>query len=575
MTTSTHPVEAPPHVGGKSTGGATTHAPPLLQARNISMAFGPVTVLRNVDFTLQAGEVHGLIGENGAGKSTLAKIIAGVHHARQGVIELDGSEVDIANPHEAIAMGIALIHQEPLTFPELDVAENIYIGRHPRKAGRVDWTTMYRRAREILDSLGVQLDPREKVRGLSIADQQMVEMAGALSQDARIILMDEPTASLTPNEVNRLFAIVRRLRSQGVAIVFVSHRLEEVLEICDRITVLRDGEVVGELETAETNVNEIIRLMVGRSLSSFYNKETSAPAGEVVLEVEGLTRAMKFEGISFQVRAGEIVGVAGLVGAGRTDVARAIFGTLDIDSGQVRLLGKPVRISHPRQALANGLIYLPEDRQHHGLLMPMSVTHNTTLSTLSVFTSGGWIRGARERRATSEYVQNLRIVLRSIDQPVRELSGGNQQKVVLSKWLLAKPRLMLLDEPTRGIDVGAKSEIYKLITELASQGIAILMISSELPEILGLSDRVLVMREGRIAAEFSRDEATAEAIMAAATGQTVTEEAAEVQAEVEADLHAAARVAGAAARAAAPRADARQGAHATPSATPDRQENAP
>ena len=489
------------------------------------MAFGGVNVLKDINFEIYPGEVHGLVGENGAGKSTLAKIIAGVHQPKEGKIELNGNVVEIPNPHVASQQGIALIHQEPLTFPELDIAENIFIGRQPKaKGGRwIDWNGMYKHSSEILQALGVSLDPHRKVRGLSIADQQMVEMAGALSQDAKILFMDEPTAALTPNEVKDLFAIVRKLRDQGTAIVFVSHRLEEVFEICDRITVLRDGELVGVRTTSEVTVDEIIRMMVGRPLSVLFEKGSSHKIGDPVLQVSHLSRIMKFENISFEVRSGEIVGVAGLVGSGRTEVARALFGTLDIDSGTIRLDGKEVKIKNPGDSMSKGLIYLPEDRQHHGLLMPMDVTLNTTLSILGKISPGGWLRQKSEKEIAQEYVEKLRIVLRRLDQPVRELSGGNQQKVVISKWLLTQPKVMILDEPTRGIDIGAKAEVHRLMGDLAAQGMAILMISSELPEILAMSDRILVMREGRITGEFSKSEATAERIMAAATGQTLEE----------------------------------------------------
>lgn len=507
-----------------------TELSPVLKTSGIYMAFGGVDVLRDVTFEIYPGEVHGLVGENGAGKSTLAKIIAGVHQPRAGKIHIrrdgDGlSPVEIPNPHAATELGIALIHQEPLTFPELDVAENIFIGRQPMTRGfrRVAWAEMYRRSNEILRSLGVELDARQKVRGLSIADQQMVEMAGALSQDARILLMDEPTAALTPNEVKELFTIMRKLRDQGTAIVFVSHRLDEVFEICDRITVLRDGELIGTRKPGETTVEEIIRMMVGRPLSALYERGERGSVGRPLLEVEGLSRNRKFYDISFEVRAGEIVGLAGLVGSGRTEVARALFGTLDIDQGTVRIDGKQVHIHHPRQALAAGMIYLPEDRQHHGLLMPMSVTENTTLPVLSQLANWGWLRDQNERKVTQNYVEKLRIVLRNINQPVRELSGGNQQKVVISKWLLSQPKVMILDEPTRGIDIGAKSEVHHLMGELAAQGMGILMISSELPEILAMSDRILVMKEGRITGRFTREEASAEKIMAAATGQVIEE----------------------------------------------------
>jgi rhamnose transport system ATP-binding protein len=500
-----------------------TEQSPILKTRGIYMAFGGVNVLKGIDFEMYPGEVHGLVGENGAGKSTLAKIIAGVHQPKAGTIELNGQTVVVPSPHAATHMGIALIHQEPLTFPELDVAENIFIGRQPMAGGMrgVDWPEMYRRSGEILKLLGVELDPHSKVRGLSIADQQMVEMAGALSQDAKVLLMDEPTAALTPNEVGDLFAIMRKLRDQGTAIVFISHRLEEIFDICDRITVLRDGELVGVEKPSETTVDTIIRMMVGRPLSALFEKGDGHKIGEPVLEVKGLSRTMKFADISFEVRAGEILGLAGLVGSGRTDVGRALFGALDVDSGTVHLNGQEVKIRHPREALAKGIIYLPEDRQHHGLLMPMSVTHNTTLSVLERLSSRGWLRDPVERAATREYVDKLRIVLRDIGQPVRELSGGNQQKVVISKWLLARPKVMILDEPTRGIDIGAKSEVHRLMGELAAEGMAILMISSELPEVLAMSDRIMVMREGRVTGMFTKAEATAERVMAAATGQVL------------------------------------------------------
>ncbi|MGD8584760.1 MAG: sugar ABC transporter ATP-binding protein, partial [Chloroflexota bacterium] len=438
-------------------------------------------------------------------------------------IHLNGEEVHIPNPQAAAELQIALIHQEPLTFPDLDVAENIFIGRQPMSNGRLDWAAMYNRSSDILNSLGVKLDPRTKVRGLSIADQQMVEMAGALSQEAKILLMDEPTAALTPSEVEDLFNIMRLLRDQGTAIVFISHRLEEVFEISDRITVLRDGELIGQHMIDDVSVDEVIRMMVGRPLSTLFEKGTTTEFGEPVLQVTGLTRTLKFDDITFDIRAGEILGVAGLVGAGRTDVARALFGTLQIDSGTIQIGGKAVEIKRPRDALRHGMIYVPEDRKQNGLLMPMSVIKNMTLSVLERLSRNGWLREKLEEEAALEYVSKLNIVLRDPNQPVRELSGGNQQKVVLSRWLMAQPRVMLLDEPTRGIDIGAKAEVHRLMSELAAQGLAILMISSELPEILAMSDRIIVMREGRISGRFDKDEATAENIIAAAAGQVLQE----------------------------------------------------
>jgi rhamnose transport system ATP-binding protein len=499
----------------------TDHGSPVLTAKGVYMAFGGVNVLKDIDFEIYPGEVHGLVGENGAGKSTLAKIIAGVHRPKSGTIEIEGKLTEIANPHAATALGIALIHQEPLTFPELDIAENIFIGRQPIAKGlpRVDWGYMYKRSAELVRELGVDLNPHAKVRGLSIADQQMVEMAGALSQDAKILLMDEPTAALTPNEVADLFAVMRQLRDQGVAVVFISHRLEEICEISDRVTVLRDGEKVGECNPKDTPVDEIIRLMVGRPLSALFDKGSDHQIGKPMLEVSGLSRVMKFDDISLTVHAGEIVGMAGLVGSGRTDVARALFGALEIDKGVVKIEGQEVKISHPRDAMAKGLIYLPEDRQHNALLMPMSVAQNMTLSVLERLSPGGWLRERVQRDVTQQYIDKLNIVLRRMTQAVRELSGGNQQKVVLSKWMLTQPKIMILDEPTRGIDIGAKSEVHRLMGELAAQGMAILMISSELPEILAMSDRIIVMREGRITGELEQKAATGERVMALATGQ--------------------------------------------------------
>ncbi len=481
----------------------------LVKTTGLTMAFGGVDVLKNADLELFAGEIHALVGENGAGKSTLAKLIGGVHVPRAGAIHVNGRPVSFRSPHDAIAAGIALIHQEPLTFPDLTVAENIFIGRQPRRAGRIDWAAMYREAGEILETLGVNINPRATVRGLSIADQQMVEMAAALSQRAKILLMDETTAALTPSEVQRLFGILRQLRGAGVALAFISHRLEEVFEIADRITVLRDGEIVGERRTNETAVAEILRLMVGRPMETLFAKEVKHELGPVALEVN-------LPGARFEVRAGEVVSLAGLVGAGRTEVAETIFGLRP--SAEIRVGGKPARIRHPRDAMKHGLALVPEDRQNHGVLMPMSVWQNATLAIVDRLARFGWRNDRAARELTRREVGRLNIKLRDIGQPVRELSGGNQQKVVLSKWLVTEPKVILLDEPTRGIDIGAKAEVHRLMAELAAQGLAVLMISSDLPEVLAMSDRILVMRAGKIVAEFSRQEATAEKVIAAATG---------------------------------------------------------
>jgi rhamnose transport system ATP-binding protein len=498
----------------------TAPSQPVLVARGITKSFGPVTVLREVDFDLRPGEVHTLMGENGAGKSTLLKILGGIHRADTGDLLLDQKPLVLSDPRSAQRHGIALIHQEPLTFPDLDVAENILLGHGQGSPlfSLVNWRRRYQEAGALLASLGVQLDPRAKVFGLSIADQQMVEMAGALSQKAKILLMDEPTASLTPDEVRQLFRIVRRLREQGTAIVFISHRLEEVFEISDRITVLRDGEYVATRRREETDVEEIIRMMVGRSLSAFYEKEAVQP-GETLLEVKGLARAGRFDGIDLEVRAGEIVGLAGLVGAGRTDVGRALFGVAPATGGEIRVKGKAAHIRSPADAIRLGIALVPEDRQQHGLLPPFSIAQNTSAASLNRMFPKSWIHSKKEANVAETYRGRLNIASRDVQQATRELSGGNQQKVVLAKWLHTNPDILILDEPTRGIDIGAKQEVHHLMNELSRQGKAIVLISSDLPEILAMSDRIVVLREGRITGRFTRGQATQEKIMAAATGQ--------------------------------------------------------
>ena len=497
--------------------------PPPVQAHGIWKDFGGADVLKDAGIELRAREVHGIVGENGAGKSTLAKIIGGVHTPRRGSIRVRGVETAIGSPRGAIAQGIALIHQEPMTFPDLSVAENIFIGRQPRRFGMVDWGAMVHASRELLGRLGAAIDPRAAVRGLSIADQQTVEMAAALSQDARVFLMDETTASLTPSEVAELFRVMRQLRDGGAALAFIGHRMEEIFQICDRITVLRDGEVVARLLTRETTVSEVLRLMVGRPTEAMFAKQVTHQLGPPLLRVRNLSRRGEFEGVSFDVRAGEIVGLAGLVGAGRTEVARAVFGVTRADAGEILVADRPVTIRSPRDAMRHGLAMVPEDRQHHGLLMRVAIWRNATLAALTrgggQVSRLGWTRDGAARSRAADYAERLRVKCRGVRQPVRELSGGNQQKVVLGKWLMTEPRVIIFDEPTRGIDVGAKAEVHRLISDLAASGKAILMISSELPEILAMSDRVLVIREGRLVAEFDRAAASAEGVIAAATGQ--------------------------------------------------------
>jgi rhamnose transport system ATP-binding protein len=485
---------------------------PVISMRGINKAFGGVQALNDVAFDIYAGEVHALLGENGAGKSTLIKIITGVYQPDGGEIVLNGEPVQFANPREAQAAAIAAIYQEPNLFPDLDIAENIYVGRQPKKGGRVDWGQMYEDAENLLDSLGLKLDVRTKARSLSVAQQQMVEIARALSLDAKVLIMDEPTSSLTLSEVEDLFTITRRLRDQGTALVFISHRLEELFALADRVTILRDGNYIGTRMIDNVTRDELIHMMVGRSLDSLYPKE-GADIGDVVLEVRSLTIPGQFENISFEVRAGEILGVYGLVGAGRTEIARAIFGTEPAMSGQIVIHGKPVTIRSPQQAMDLGIAYVPEDRKMHGLILPMSISQNITLSILQRFATATWINQQEENSAAQELARQLSVKAAGVWQKAAELSGGNQQKVVLSKWLATKPRILILDEPTRGIDVGTKSEVHQLLSQLAADGVAIVMISSELPEILGMSDRILVICEGHVGGEFDRDEATQEKLI--------------------------------------------------------------
>lgn len=495
---------------------------PVIRMRQIAKSFGGVRALKQVQLDIFAGEVHALLGENGAGKSTLIKIITGVHQPDSGTIELNGEPVHFANPRSAQHQGIAAIYQEPSLFPDLSIAENILVGRQPLHRGRVSWTEMNQKAGELLGRLGVHLDPRTKARHLSVAQQQMVEIARALSVQARVLIMDEPTSSLTSNEVEDLFRITRQLRQAGTAIIFISHRLEELFALADRVTTLRDGEYVGTRAMANVTSSELIQMMVGRQLDDLFPKQTVA-RGAVLLDVKHLSVAGAFHDVSFTLHAGEIVGMAGLVGAGRTDVACALFGIKPAIEGQISLAGKPVTIRNPQQAMSLGISYVPEDRQHHGLVLPMSISDNVTLPVLKRLTNRGWLRPQQEKVVAQEATQKLEVKATSIRQKARELSGGNQQKVVLAKWLNTNPRVLILDEPTRGIDVGTKAAVHRLMSGLAAQGMAILMISSELPEILGMSDRILVMREGHITGEFSRAEATQEKLMMAATGTVVSE----------------------------------------------------
>lgn len=491
---------------------------PVLETRHISMRFDMTQALDDVSLDLYAGEIHALVGENGAGKSTLVKIMTGVHRPDQGEILLDGKPITIHNSQEAQAYGIAAIYQEPMIFPDLNVAENIFIS-HRSRGPFVRWGKMYKEAEAILAKLDVRLDARMPARSLTLAAQQAVEIAKAISLDARVLIMDEPTSSLSAHEVTQLFRLIRSLRNQGVAVLFIGHRLEEVLEIADRVTVLRDGKRISSTPRSEATSEQVIRDMVGRQVEEFFAKST-AQRGELLMSVRNLGRGNAFSGISFDVHRGEVLGFAGLIGARRTDVGLALFGVEPADTGEIILDGKSQQIRSPEQALQLGIAYVTEDRRNLGLIMPMTIAANISLPTLRRFLSRlGLIRREKENAIAEEYRQKLDIRAPSVKVEIEKLSGGNQQKVVLSKWLSADPKLLILDEPTRGIDVRTKAEVHHMINDLAAQGLGIILISSDLPEVLAMSDRILVMREGKQMGLFDRAEATQETIMSAAMGQ--------------------------------------------------------
>jgi ABC-type sugar transport system ATPase subunit len=500
---------------------------PVLQMQGIRKAFPGVQALDGVDFEVQPGEVMALVGENGAGKSTLIKILAGAHSADEGEIYIKGKQVKINTPRESQEMGVSVIYQELNLAEAVTIAENIFVGREYRsRFGFVDNKAMNAHAKEWLEALHIYIDPRLQVRQLGIARKQMVEIAKALSLDASIIVMDEPTSSLPTatskptelNEVEILLDLILKLRERGKAVIYISHRMGEIFRISDRITILRDGKLVGVRKTSETNPDEVIAMMVGRKLEDMYGQRGQAPIGEKVLEVRGLNQLGRLYDINFDVRAGEILGVAGLVGAGRSEMARAVFGADKRDSGEILVENQPVAIKNPRDAIKAGLGYLPEDRKLQGLFLKMAIRLNVTAADLGQVSRSGFLQFNKERELSAKFVKQLNIRTPSLEQRARNLSGGNQQKVVLAKWMAVKPKVLILDEPTRGVDVGAKMEIYNLMHEMANQGMAVVMISSELPEILGMSDRILVLREGRVMGVIPRHGATEEQIMTLATG---------------------------------------------------------
>ncbi|NJO36268.1 MAG: sugar ABC transporter ATP-binding protein [Rhizobiales bacterium] len=492
---------------------------PILELRKINKSFPGVRALNDVEFDVLAGEVHALLGENGAGKSTLIKIISGVYQPDSGSLTVDGKAVRFQSPLAAQAAGIATIYQELLLFPALTVAENILMGHPPRsRFGGIDWPAMRRKAAELLESLDIHdLDPTEIVGSLSIGNRQRVEIAKALSRDARILIMDEPTAALTEADVARLFDIVRKLRERDAGIIYISHRLEEVFELADRVTVLRDGTYVGTKPVGETSRGDLISMMVGRTIDTLFPKK-QVGLGGVVLDVVGLDRPPQTKDVSFSIRSGEIVGLAGLVGSGRSELAQTIFGITPADKGDIFFSGEKVTIKDPGKAKSLGIAYVPEDRGLQGLIRPMTLRENISLSILERLVNGIFVNQRNERKLAKDAIERFGIRASSTEQVVNKLSGGNQQKAVLAKWLATNPRLLIMDEPTRGVDVGAKAEIHRLMGELVERGLAILMISSELPEIIGMSDRILVMREGRVVAEFARGEADQKEIAGAMMG---------------------------------------------------------
>ncbi len=498
---------------------------PLLRMDHITKTFSGVTVLDDVSFEVRPGEVHALIGENGAGKSTLMKIVTGLYEADTGQVFWKGQPVEIKNPHQAHDLGINIVHQELMLVPQLSIGENVFLGRHPVSNGFsrwVRWSAINTQAKTLLEGLGHPLDPKRSVGELSIAEQQLVEIARALAFSAELIIMDEPTSPLSEHETTRLFQTISQLKTRGISVVYISHRLKEIHQVADRVTVLRDGRHIATRQVSETTTDNLVRYMVGREISEHFSENKSRADGPEALCVEGLTARGKFTDISFSVRRGEIVGLAGLVGAGRTELVETLFGAGETESGTVYLDGQPVKIKTPIDAVRHRLALVPDDRKAKGLVLGGSVRFNIALATPKKLARYGlFLNSAREKEVAKDLARELHLKTPNVEQHVVYLSGGSQQKVVLAKWLSADSKVFILDEPTRGIDVGSKAEIYDLIRRLAARGVAVLFVSSELDEILNLADRILVMHRGRISGELSREEATDEMIMQLATGGDV------------------------------------------------------
>lgn len=492
-----------------------------IEMRGIDKSFGSNQVLKQAGFTLESGEVHALMGENGAGKSTLMKILTGVYTKDAGTVLVDGKEVNYKNPQEAEKAGIVFIYQELNVMFDLTVEENLFMGKEIHgRFGICDRKAMQKKAQEALNTLGVNISPKTVMSELSVGQQQMVEICKALMADAKVIIMDEPTAALTQSETEALFKVIQSLRKKGVSMVYISHRMEEIFELCDRITVLRDGSYIGVKNIPETNMNEIVKMMIGREIGERYPSR-DVKIGKEVLKVRGLTRKGTFHDVSFSVRAGEVLGVSGLMGAGRTEIMQAIFGNLSYESGTIEIDGKEVKISNPRQAMEQGIGFITEDRKTEGLMLDKSIRENISLCNLGRISKSSVISKEAEKDLVAGAIKDLHIKCFGPYHECNNLSGGNQQKVVLAKWILTNPKILILDEPTRGVDIGAKKEIYNIINQLAAQGVAIIMVSSELPEVLGMSDNIMVIREGEVRGIISYEEANQERVMTLATGGTI------------------------------------------------------
>lgn len=484
----------------------------LVEMAGIRKSYYGVEVLHSVNFALRKGSVHALMGENGAGKSTLVKVIAGVHKCDAGTVKINGNTVEIDSPSMAQELGVAMIHQELSPVSEMSVAENIYLGREPSRIGFIDYKKLYKKTSELLETLNISINPRTKMKSLRVADQQMVEIAKAMSMNAQIVIMDEPTSAITDQEVDSLFAMIENMKARGTGIIYISHKMDEIFRVADVISVLRDGTNVNTWEAKDVDTETLIRNMVGRDLKAQFPK-VEIPIGETVLEVQNLSRAEQYEDISFKLHKGEILGFVGLVGSGRTELMHSLFGMTRPDSGQIFLNGKEINFKQPHEAIKNGLAYVTEDRKGEGLILPMSVQHNTTLSSLINFTQTGLLQKRKEGVEVDKQIKTLGIKVTNMLQPVKSLSGGNQQKVVLAKWMITNPKIIIFDEPTRGIDVGAKAEIYRIMCEYVAQGNAIIMVSSEMPEAMGMCDRIIVLSNHKTSGEINRSEFSQESIV--------------------------------------------------------------